>query len=151
MDYKHSLASSVKRQQKTRPANFAGKRPAGKGHAMTRFMTGPRTRAVGPFDLFATGRSVWNFVKLAAQRMRNRRAVMTLAEWDDRALRDIGLTRADVRLALGLPFHEDPSARLREWALERRLARLGESNAGAPPQLRVVGGRSRSTSASISR
>jgi uncharacterized protein YjiS (DUF1127 family) len=149
MDYKHSLASSVKRQQKTRPANFAGKRPAGKGHAMTRFITGPRMRAAGPYDLLAAGRSVWNFVRFAAQRMRNRHAVMKLADWDDRALRDIGLTRADVRLALGLPFHQDPSARLREWALERRSARL-ESRA-APPQLRVVGGRSRSTSASTSR
>lgn len=121
---------------------------------MTRLLSGP-TRAAGPYELFATGRSVWNFVKSVAQRIRNRRAVMTLLDWDDRALRDIGLTRGDVRLALGVPMKEDPSARLSVWAAERRAARLGlERSYDGPtggPQLRVVSGRMRSKRPASSR
>jgi len=55
---------------------------------------------------------------------RHRRQVAALLSWDDRGLEDIGVTRADVQLALGLPASEDPSFRLRMWALERRSARL---------------------------
>jgi uncharacterized protein YjiS (DUF1127 family) len=55
---------------------------------------------------------------------RHRRQVAKLLAWDDRGLEDIGVTRADVQLALGLPASEDPSFRLRMWALERRSARL---------------------------
>jgi uncharacterized protein YjiS (DUF1127 family) len=55
---------------------------------------------------------------------RHRRQVAKLLAWDDRGLEDIGVTRADVQLALGLPATEDPSFRLRMWALERRSARL---------------------------
>ncbi len=54
---------------------------------------------------------------------RHRRDIATLLAWDDRALDDIGVTRADVQLALALPASEDPSLRLRTWALERRSAR----------------------------
>jgi uncharacterized protein YjiS (DUF1127 family) len=122
---------------------------------MTRLLSGPAERAAGPYDIFATVRLVWNFAKSVAQRIRNRRAVMTLLDWDDRALRDIGLTRGDVRLALGMPFREDPSARLQEWALERRAARLttrGNRQVYGPgAQLRLVSGRIRSSKASISR
>lgn len=122
---------------------------------MTRLLSGPTHRAAGPYELFATGRSVWNFVKSVAQRIRNRRAVMTLLEWDDHALRDIGLTRGDVRLALGVPIKEDPSARLMEWAAERRSARLGaeRSNDGPTdgPQFRLVSGRIRSKRPASSR
>ena len=55
---------------------------------------------------------------------RHRQQVAKLLAWDDRGLDDIGVTRADVQLALGLPATEDPSFRLRMWALERRSARL---------------------------
>ena len=55
---------------------------------------------------------------------RHRRQVAALLTWDDRGLDDIGVTRGDVQLALGLPVAEDPSFRLRMWALERRSARL---------------------------
>jgi uncharacterized protein YjiS (DUF1127 family) len=55
---------------------------------------------------------------------RHRRQVAALLAWDDRGLEDIGVTRADVQLALGLPASQDPSFRLRMWALERRSARL---------------------------
>ncbi len=52
----------------------------------------------------------------------NRRAVGRLAEWDDRMLSDIGLTRNDVTSALAGGVTEDPSARLRVLSGERRSA-----------------------------
>lgn len=63
-------------------------------------------------------------VRQLARSLRNRRALAPLAEWDERALRDIGLTRADLHLALGAPLSEDPSTQLARWAQERRSARL---------------------------
>ena len=41
--------------------------------------------------------------------LRNRREVMRLTDLDDRALKDIGLLRADVEGALLEPLHKDPS------------------------------------------
>ncbi|MGO4387263.1 DUF1127 domain-containing protein [Microvirga sp. 2YAF29] len=46
---------------------------------------------------------------------RDRREIMNLAEFDDRMLADIGLTRGDVRSALEEPMHLSPS-----WVLVRR-------------------------------
>ena len=63
-------------------------------------------------------------VSKLARSYSHRRQVAKLLAWDDRGLEDIGVTRADVQLALGLPASEDPSFRLRMWALERRSARL---------------------------
>jgi uncharacterized protein YjiS (DUF1127 family) len=131
------------------------KSPAEKGKVMTRFLSGRERRITGPFDLLAAARSVWTLVKGSAQRIRNRRAVMQLLDWDDHALRDIGLTRADIRLSLGMPLGEDPSMQLMSWAQERRSART-KANRGYDgpidaPQLRLVSGRSRSSVASISR
>jgi uncharacterized protein YjiS (DUF1127 family) len=42
----------------------------------------------------------------------NRRAVARLSDLDDRLLRDIGVTRDDVRACLAEPYHVDPSRRL---------------------------------------
>lgn len=47
--------------------------------------------------------------------LNDRREVMNLAEFDDRMLADIGLTRSDVRSALEEPMHISPS-----WVLVRR-------------------------------
>jgi uncharacterized protein YjiS (DUF1127 family) len=121
---------------------------------MTRTLSSPKGRIGGPYDLFAAGRSVLALVKIVAQRVNNRRAVVQLLDWDDRALRDIGLTRSDVHLSLALPYREDPSTRLTFWASERRSARLARSADVAEPdrpQLRVVSGRSRAMRDSISR
>jgi uncharacterized protein YjiS (DUF1127 family) len=122
---------------------------------MARLLSVTAARSAGPFGIFAPVGPVWNFAKSLVQRLRNRRAVLVLLDWDERALRDVGLTRADVRLALGLPFAEDPSARLQAWALERRAARLTQGlnrDDGFPaPHLRLVSGRIRSSKASISR
>src|SRR5262249_30211889 len=52
---------------------------------------------------------------------RHRREANVLAGLDRRMLADIGITRADVRDAFSEPFWDDPTALLRERALERRL------------------------------
>jgi hypothetical protein len=57
---------------------------------------------------------------------------MALAGLDRRMLADIGLNRADVSDAFSEPFWEDPTALLRERAIERRLNR--------PPVRPLIGG-----------
>ena len=54
--------------------------------------------------------------------VRNRRSVAKLLEWDDRMLRDIGLTPGDVRSVMALPAADDPSYRLGVLSIERRTA-----------------------------
>lgn len=56
------------------------------------------------------------------QAAKNRREVNRLAEWDERMLRDIGLTRNDVTSALASKFGDDPSARLDRFAREQQEA-----------------------------
>jgi uncharacterized protein YjiS (DUF1127 family) len=60
---------------------------------------------------------------------RNRSAVKSLAELDDHALKDIGLTRSDVIGALAEPFYRDPSEVLWLRSGERLTVR---------PQVRVM-------------
>ena len=62
--------------------------------------------------LFA--RALTNFVKA----LQHRREVKHLAEFDDRMLKDIGLTRSDVSSALAEPFTRNPS-----WVLIRSAER----------------------------
>ena len=62
--------------------------------------------------LFA--RMLTNLVKA----LRHRREIKNLAEFDDRMLADIGLTRSDVWSALDEPFTRNPS-----WVLVRRAER----------------------------
>lgn len=55
------------------------------------------------------------FGQMAARAWRvfkNRRHVTELAYWSDEQLKDIGLTRSDVRRALALPFYRDPTSLL---------------------------------------
>jgi uncharacterized protein YjiS (DUF1127 family) len=58
-----------------------------------------------------------------ARARRHRREAVALAGLDRRLLADIGLNRADVSDAFSEPFWEDPTALLRERALERRVYR----------------------------
>ncbi len=53
---------------------------------------------------------------------RHRREAHVLAGLDRHMLTDIGITRSDVRDAFSEPFWDDPTALLRERALERRLS-----------------------------
>ena len=65
---------------------------------------------------------------------RHRRQARLLAGLDRRMLADIGITRSDVRDAFSEPFWDDPTALLRERALERRLdhvVRRAEFDIGA--------------------
>ena len=51
-----------------------------------------------------------------------RRAANQLLDLDDRMLRDMGVTRGDVRAAMALPVRTDPSRHLFAVAEERRAA-----------------------------
>lgn len=68
---------------------------------------------------------------------RNRRSVARLLEWDDRMLRDIGLTAGDVRAVMALPVAEDPSRRLDMLAIERRAAIRAQALERAVPEFRL--------------
>jgi uncharacterized protein YjiS (DUF1127 family) len=67
---------------------------------------------------------VAHWLKLIARLRRHRREAAALAGLDHRMLSDIGITRSDVRDAFSEPFWEDPTALLRERALERRWGRV---------------------------
>jgi uncharacterized protein YjiS (DUF1127 family) len=53
--------------------------------------------------------------------LKNRRAFYRLGEMSDRQLADIGLTRADLSVAVDLPFGYDPTSHLGAMARERIL------------------------------
>lgn len=77
---------------------------------------------------------VTHWLKESARARRHRREANILAGLDRRMLADIGITRADVRDAFSEPFWDDPTALLRERALERRLngaVRRIKADAGA--------------------
>ncbi len=80
------------------------------------------------------------FARVAAARMakittamRHRRDMELLAGCDDRMLADIGLTRSDLRYALGEPFWRDPGAVLIARAGDRRAAWRRRRAASARP------------------
>jgi uncharacterized protein YjiS (DUF1127 family) len=69
------------------------------------------------------------FVRIAGivRAARNRRSVAKLLEWDERMLRDIGLTPGDVQAAMALRASEDPSRKLDALSAERRAAIRAEA------------------------
>jgi uncharacterized protein YjiS (DUF1127 family) len=67
---------------------------------------------------------VTRFVKGVARARRHRREAMALAGLDRNILADMGLNQADLQDAFSAPFWEDPTALLRERAIERRLNRV---------------------------
>ncbi len=71
-----------------------------------------------------------HWLKQFARARRNRREANVLAGLDRHMLADIGITRADLRDAFSEPFWDDPTALLRERAIERRT--------GYPRAARVV-------------
>jgi uncharacterized protein YjiS (DUF1127 family) len=64
-----------------------------------------------------------HWVKRLIRAHRNRRDAAALAGLDRHMLADMGITRSDLRDAFSEPFWEDPTALLRERALERRCSR----------------------------
>ncbi|MEQ1953882.1 DUF1127 domain-containing protein [Mesorhizobium yinganensis] len=68
----------------------------------TRTARRPVTQAIG-FTMISQLYTAW----------RNRRAFYRLGEMTDSELRDIGLTRADLHVAVAVPFGVDPTTRLR--------------------------------------
>jgi uncharacterized protein YjiS (DUF1127 family) len=77
----------------------------------------PASRVLAAYETVA------DWLKRAARARRNRRQAAALAQCDARMLADIGISRSDVRDAFSEPFWEDPTALLRERAIERRWAR----------------------------
>ncbi|MCA0401674.1 MAG: DUF1127 domain-containing protein [Proteobacteria bacterium] len=74
----------------------------------------------------------------------HRRSAMRLADWDQHTLDDIGLTRRDVRLALGTSLLSDPTVTLSLIAAERQpSARQDSASRPAMPSGRGAAGRSR--------
>ena len=67
--------------------------------------------------------SVNAWLKRLARARRHRRQAAALVGCDGRMLADLGISRADLRDAFSEPFWEDPTALLRERALERRWNR----------------------------
>jgi uncharacterized protein YjiS (DUF1127 family) len=71
-------------------------------------------------------------LKELARARANRRAALVLSNLDRTMLKDIGITRSDLNDAFSSPFWEDPTALLRERAIERRLDRtLGRRQSAA--------------------
>jgi uncharacterized protein YjiS (DUF1127 family) len=67
--------------------------------------------------------TILDVVGAAFKAIVNRSSVATLATWDDRMLKDIGLTRGDVDAALSQPWHRDPSRELMVRRVENRVRR----------------------------
>jgi uncharacterized protein YjiS (DUF1127 family) len=79
-----------------------------------------------PIPLAALARAIVagsRWLKDIARARRHRREASVLCNLDSRVLKDIGITRSDLRDAFSAPFWEDPTALLHERALERRLNR----------------------------
>lgn len=68
--------------------------------------------AIFPGTLLSLGLSAVKGIRNLVQVAQNRRQTRDLSHWDDRALKDIGLTRSDLTGALSLPFRQDPSLHL---------------------------------------
>ena len=60
---------------------------------------------------------------------KNRRAFYRLGEMSDAELADIGLTRADLNVAIDLPFGSDPTTHLGSMAETRRVEALARLTA----------------------
>jgi uncharacterized protein YjiS (DUF1127 family) len=106
--------------------------------------------AIFPGSLFSLGLSAVKGIRNLVVVARNRRQARDLARWDDRALKDIGLTRSDLTGALSLPLRQDPTVHLASLSGrsprlvgkeplrngEKRTVRPGQSLPGALPSAR---------------
>ena len=88
----------------------------------TRTATPPVGRPDFVASVLAALSVLYRRVAKAIEIWSNRRQILRLASADDRLLRDIGLTRADIDWALMQPLHVDPSELLAERVKCRRAA-----------------------------
>ncbi len=73
----------------------------------------PRYQAVAAYQrAVATVMRMVAAVRLALKTWRNRREFYRLGDMTDAELSDIGLTRADLHVAIAPPFGADPTSRL---------------------------------------
>ena len=84
--------------------------------ALAYFAVAPVGRALGALAVCAK-----HGIKQLAKRIRNRRDITQLAQFDDRMLRDIGLARGDVLDALAGPPRRNPADILAQRAAERSV------------------------------
>ena len=84
---------------------------------MTTFEFATETSRITTRPAVAT--RVANVVANAYQAWKNRRAFYRLGEMSDAELADIGLTRADLHVAIDVPFGRDPTVKLRAIATDR--------------------------------
>ncbi|QFT33789.1 DUF1127 domain-containing protein [Roseibium porphyridii] len=72
---------------------------------------------------------------------KHRRQFAELKDWSDEQLKDIGLTRSDVRRGLARPFYSDPTSLLNGSAeLDRTLTMKAANAQHTVPSLKVVDG-----------
>jgi uncharacterized protein YjiS (DUF1127 family) len=84
-----------------------------------------------PSRLTGAARAVFGSIARLARAIGDRQDVKRLMELDDRALKDIGLTRSDVDGALAEPLFRNPST-----ALVRSVERRSRADAGVVPAKR---------------
>src|SRR5262245_57005235 len=94
---------------------------------MTTFSASQASKASISGLVFATaaafaGAAVLQIVNVF-RALKNRRDAVLLADFDDRMLADIGLSRSDVRDAYAMPLWRDPTALLRSRVGERHRYR----------------------------
>ena len=80
------------------------------------------------------------WLKVLARARRHRREARILNGFNGHMLADIGVTRADLRDAFSAPFWEDPTALLRERAIERRMSRALTRGPRGPRETQVENG-----------
>ncbi|TDQ35648.1 uncharacterized protein DUF1127 [Phyllobacterium brassicacearum] len=80
------------------------------------------TRSIAAFASQAA-----NFVNRVIVARRNRKTILSLGEWNDEMLHDIGITRADLHSAIGTSLLDDPSERLGALADVRSRLRAARS------------------------
>jgi len=80
-------------------------------------------RFTGQSRLWSVVTHVSGLLGRLARARRHRKQAAALAQFDRRMLADLGINRSDLRDAFSEPFWEDPTALLRERALERRWSR----------------------------
>jgi len=92
--------------------------------AIPHFDTAPLARTLSAWRHIGSRATAWLKAAIAAwaQTRRHHREVAVLRTFDERMLRDVGLTWADVECAASTPFWRDPAA-----ALEGRAGPRGKN------------------------